>query len=147
MCEFLGLYPRLGWGRADGPKTKRVVGPPLPQHQRGAQFASIRVHSRFFPSPAPKVRTIPAYGTAIGFGHRHDRRAESPVSCPVFMVNWMNRAFSPQDYHLRTKTSGDAQGWYHAAPLVLGNGAGFWDLCNPFPGKMAHLWSSLRRRF
>ena len=65
---------------------------------------------------------IPAYGTAIGFGHRHDRRAESPVSCPVFMVNWMNRAFSPQDYHLRTKTSGDAQGWYHAAPLVLGPG-------------------------
>ena len=32
------------------------------------------------PSPAPKVRTMPAYGTAIGIGHRHEWRAESPVS-------------------------------------------------------------------
>ena len=32
------------------------------------------------PSPAPKVRTMPAYCIAIGIGHRHEWRAESPVS-------------------------------------------------------------------
>ena len=65
-AQFLWRCHRLGWCRAVGPQTKRVVGPLLPQLQRCAQFASIGVHSRFFPSPAPTVRTIPAWGTAPG---------------------------------------------------------------------------------
>ena len=52
---------------------------------------------RLFPTPAPKVRTIPAYGIAIGIEHRHKWRAESPVSSPEFMSGTDGSGLQPSD--------------------------------------------------
>ncbi len=72
MPDFLGLYPRLGWF---APLVLGKVQPPgLSKGHRSGLFEGQR----------PGL--IPAYGIAIGIGHRNGWRAESPVSCPGFVV-------------------------------------------------------------
>ena len=108
--------------------TQREFLPPIPtsrashkldQPDPGAGARSTPV--LIPPSPAPKVRTMPAYCIAIGIGHRHEWRAEGPVSSPGSVREPIGRAFSPRINHLPTKTLAAGQGWYHAAPLALKN--------------------------
>ena len=68
----LGLYPRLG---LCAPLVLGRVQPPgLSKGHRSGWFEGQR------------PGTIPAYGIAIGFGHRNGWRAEGPVSCLGFLA-------------------------------------------------------------
>ena len=77
----LGLYPRLG---LCAPLVLGRVQPPgLSKGHRSGWFEGQR------------PGTIPAYGIAIGFGHRNGWRAEGPVSFPVSLARTDGSGLQP----------------------------------------------------
>ena len=65
-ARFPGAVPQAGMVRTFGARVGKGQRPGLFEGQRPG--------------------LIPAYGIAIGIGHRNGWRAESPVSCPGFVV-------------------------------------------------------------
>ncbi len=122
MSRFLGLYPRLVSGRAVGARFRKAQ-PPGSFEGHATGTTSTRGVGLF---EGQRPGYIPAYGRAIGIGHRNGRRAEGPVSFPGLLAEPMNRAFSPWIYHLRANSRGATPGWDGGAPLVLRELAGFW---------------------
>ncbi len=126
--------------------TQREFLPPIPtsrashkldQPDPGAGARSTPV--LIPPSPAPKVRTMPAYCIAIGIGYRHEWRAESQVSCPGSVREPIGRAYSPRINDLRTKTWVGGPGWDQYAPLCAQGVCGCWNWRNPCLGRtMCH---------
>ena len=83
MSQFLGLYPRLG---LCAPLVLGRVQPPgLSKGHRSGWFEGQR------------PGTIPAYGIAIGFGHRNGWRAEGPVSFPVSLARTDGSGLQPSN--------------------------------------------------
>ena len=85
--QNLGLYPRLVSGRAVGARPGDVQPPGLSKNHIPGWFnrhiPDLPKNHIFGLFGGQRPGPIPAYGTAIGNGHRHEWRAESPVSFPV----------------------------------------------------------------
>ena len=115
MPDFLGLYPRLGWfaplvlGKVQPPGLSKGHRSGLFEGHRSGLFEGHRSglfeghRSGLFEGQRPglfegqRPGLIPAYGIAIGIGHRNGWRAESPVSCPGFVVGTDGSGLQPLD--------------------------------------------------
>ena len=107
MSQFLGLYPRLG---LCAPLVLGRVQPPgLSKGHRSGWFEGQR------------PGTIPAYGIAIGFGHRNGWRAEGPVSFPVSLARTDGSGLQPSN-RFDVPNLGLYPRLGLCAPLVLGKG-------------------------
>ena len=81
-ARFPGAVPQAGMVRTFGARVGKGQRPGLFEGHRSGLSKGHRSGLSKGQRPGP----IPAYGIAIGIGHRNGWRAESPVSCPVFVV-------------------------------------------------------------
>ena len=82
-APFPGAVPQAGMVRTFGARVGKGQRPGLFEGHRSGLFEGQR----------PGL--IPAYGIAIGIGHRNGWRAESPVSCPGFVVGTDGSGLQP----------------------------------------------------